>query len=440
MDNQTLHGVYNCSATILGLNIRFLLMFNDTELLRVLESIIDSSTQRDVFYNEFADCVSHFQERPYDLPWWQKLVWSLLFAVMLLIATGGNIIVIWIVLAHRRMRTVTNYFLVNLSVADLMMSLLNCALNFTVLLNSHWPFGTMYCTIHNFISYMTVASSVFTLVGITFDRYMAIMTPLRHRISRKVSVLSMIVIWTIASAVAFPCLVYSTTKSWSYSNGKSRIVCFLSWPDGDYVYSKTEYSYNLIFLFVTYLIPMSLMVTCYALMGRKLWVTKSIGEITQYQMNSMKSKRKVVKMFITVVAIFAICWLPYQAIFIFMYHYNQITHSTYVQHIYLGFYWLAMSNAMVNPIIYYWMNIRFRVYFQLVLRKFCCLMTQTNIVNQHLQQFVDCPRSEIIPYNSKRIKTSSMRWKHSTVDSQVRNFRSRSTIDKNRSSQDATTV
>lgn len=51
--------------------------------------------------------------------------------------------------------------------------------------------------------------------------------------------------------------------------------------------------YNLVFLGVTYLIPMMVMAVCYTLMGRKLWGSKSIGELTQYQKESMKSKRKV---------------------------------------------------------------------------------------------------------------------------------------------------
>lgn len=68
---------------------------------------------------------------------------------------------------------------------------------------------------------------------------------------------------------------------------------------------------------------------------------------------------QVVKMFSIVVTIFALCWLPYQGFFIFVYHYRHIAESSYVQHIYLTFYWLAMSNSMVNPIIYYWMNNRY---------------------------------------------------------------------------------
>ncbi|XP_033324548.1 tachykinin-like peptides receptor 86C [Megalopta genalis] len=437
MNNQTLYGVYNCSAMMFGLNISFLFKFNSTELLMVLEDILDRSNVHD---KEFLDCVSNHQERPFDLPWWQKLAWSLIFAVMLLVATGGNIIVMWIVLAHRRMRTVTNYFLVNLSVADLMMSLLNCAFNFTFLLNANWPFGVVYCTINNFVAHLTVASSVFTLVVISFDRYMAIMRPMKHRISRKITVITMIVIWTIASALALPCILYSTTTLRRYSNGRTRIVCCLLWPDGDYLRSKIGYTYDIVFLSLTYLIPMSLMAVCYALMGRKLWITESIGELTQYQKNSIKSKRKVVKMFITVVAIFAICWLPYQGFFIFIYHHRHLTKSSYVQHIYLGFYWLAMSNAMVNPIIYYWLNIRFRIYFQLIICKCCCPMIQRNLEDRHTQQLVECQRSEVIPCNSRRFKLSSIRWKNSMGDSQIQNLRTRSIVEKNRSSQDATTV
>lgn len=75
------------------------------------------------------------------------------------------------ILAHREMRTTTNYFLLNLSVADLLMSSLNCMFNFIYMLNSDWPFGSVYCSLNNFLGNVTVSASVFTLVAISFNRY-----------------------------------------------------------------------------------------------------------------------------------------------------------------------------------------------------------------------------------------------------------------------------
>ena len=51
------------------------------------------------------------EETYYGLPWWRQLIWSVLFVSMATTATCGNLIVIWIVLWHQRMRTVTNYFI-----------------------------------------------------------------------------------------------------------------------------------------------------------------------------------------------------------------------------------------------------------------------------------------------------------------------------------------
>ena len=47
----------------------------------------------------------------YILPWWRQLMWSMLFVLMATVSTCGNLIVIWIVMAQKRMRTVTNIFI-----------------------------------------------------------------------------------------------------------------------------------------------------------------------------------------------------------------------------------------------------------------------------------------------------------------------------------------
>lgn len=59
---------------------------------------------------------------------------------------------------------------VNLSIADAMVSALNVTFNFTYMLNSHWPFGTLYCKISQFVATLSICASVFTLMAIAIDR------------------------------------------------------------------------------------------------------------------------------------------------------------------------------------------------------------------------------------------------------------------------------
>ncbi|XP_055325493.1 tachykinin-like peptides receptor 86C [Sitodiplosis mosellana] len=318
--------------------------------------------------------------------------------------------------AHREMRTITNYFLLNLSVADLMMSSLNCMFNFIYMLNSDWPFGRFYCSLNNFLGNVTVATSVFTLVAISFDRYVAIVRPLHRRNSRKKARMFVIIIWVLSSMLSLPCLFYSTTEAKVYQSGKQRVVCFISWPDGRYPTSLTDYVYNCVFLVLTYGVPMLIMIVSYTIMGRVLWGSQSIGEHTQRQIESIKSKKKVVRMFIAVVTIFGICWLPYHLFYVYSYHRPHITSSNYVPHLFLAFYWLAMANSMVNPIIYYWMNRRFRHYFQKIMC-FCCfhLWQQNELLKS---ETVYMPNSMSI---ERRSKSFRQRYNNSIRLSEINN-------------------
>ena len=107
---------------------------------------------------------------PYILNWYLQLIYITIFVSMVIVAAGGNIIVIWIVLAHKRMRTVTNYFLVNLAVADALISIMNTLFNFVYMLYSDWPFGKNYCRFTQFIAPCTISASVFTFMAIAIDR------------------------------------------------------------------------------------------------------------------------------------------------------------------------------------------------------------------------------------------------------------------------------
>ncbi|CRK94894.1 CLUMA_CG008386, isoform A [Clunio marinus] len=188
---------------------------------------------------------------------------------MVVVATVGNLVVIWIVLAHKRMRTVTNYFIVNLSFADAMVSTLNTTLNFVYMLNSNWPFGTLFCKISQFVASLSICASVFTLMAIAIDRYMAIMNPLKPRMGKRATLCIAVSIWL--------------------GNDNVRVVCYAEWPDGATNHSLQEYVYNVVFMFLTYFLPIGSMTYTYARVGLELWGSQSIGECTQRQLDNIKS-------------------------------------------------------------------------------------------------------------------------------------------------------
>ena len=129
----------------------------------------------------------------------------------------------------------------------------------------------------------------------------------------------------------------------------------------DFIKMRTIYfiRYNIIFLVVTYAIPMLSMVVTYSMIGFKLRRETFIGEATAGQLDVIRGRRKLIPMVTAVTVLFGLCWLPYHVYFIYTYKHSSVTSSKYIQHIYLGFYWLAMSNASFNPIIYALFNKRY---------------------------------------------------------------------------------
>lgn len=342
-------------------------------------------------------------ENQFILPWWKQLIWTILFGGMVIVATGGNLIVIWIVLANKRMRTVTNYFLVNLAIADAMVSSLNVTFNYTYMVNSDWPFGRLYCKISQFVAVLSICASVFTLMAISVDRYMAIMHPLRPRMGRRMTLCIAAGIWVIGVAFSLPMLLFFTTYTQDYQNGDQRVVCYAEWPDGATTESTQEYWYNVMFMVTTYFIPIGSMCFTYMRVGCELWGSQSIGECTQRQVENIKSKRRVVKMMMVVVAIFAVCWLPFHIYFIITSYHPDIVNLPYIQDVYLAIYWLAMSNSMYNPMIYFWMNTRFRRGFK--------------------QFFSWCPYVKVPPEGLTRREAVNTRFNYSCSGSPEANYR-----------------
>ena len=91
------------------------------------------------------------------------------FAFISLFTVIGNGLVVWIVLTTKRMRTVTNYFLVNLSLGD-MLSVFQIIPNVHYAIINDWIFGLAYCRFSQFFTAFGISLSVLTFTGLTADR------------------------------------------------------------------------------------------------------------------------------------------------------------------------------------------------------------------------------------------------------------------------------
>uniref|UniRef100_A0A8C5DCJ1 Neuromedin-K receptor n=1 Tax=Gouania willdenowi TaxID=441366 RepID=A0A8C5DCJ1_GOUWI len=290
-------------------------------------------------------------------PPWRVALWSIAYSSVLAVAVFGNLIVIWIILAHKRMRTVTNYFLLNLAFSDVSMAAFNTLINFIYASHGEWYFGEVYCRFHNFFPVTAVFASIYSMTAIATDRYMAIIHPLKPRLSAKATTGVIVCIWSLAVVLAFPLCFYSTTRALPH-----KTLCYVAWPR----MADDPFMYHTIVTILVYVLPLVVMGITYTIVGVTLWGGEIPGDTSD---NYVGHKRwPQAAMMIIVVVTFALCWLPYHVYFIVTGLNKHLSRWKYIQQVYLLVLWLAMSSTMYNPIIYCCLNSRFRAGFKRVFR------------------------------------------------------------------------
>ncbi|RXN24518.1 neuropeptide FF receptor 1-like protein [Labeo rohita] len=277
----------------------------------------------------------------------QGFIISYILSYLLILAPCmvGNGLVLLVVIRNRRMHSVTNLFILNLAVCNLLVGIV-C-----------WPFSQITCTMSNLIQGMSVSASVFTLVAIAGDRFMWIVYPLCNHLQPVAAIFTIFFIWALAFAITLPSAATMTVihlnNTYLVHDNKMYplCVCFMDWAR-----AGMRRAYTLFIFVQVFLVPLCLICTMYGTIAAKLYSDLRENEVIT------RKRMKVIKMLLMGVIFFMVFWLPLWTLMFLMEFLDLDRQQTDFLNGYLLpiAHWLAFLNSAVNPFIYIFCNKNFR--------------------------------------------------------------------------------
>ncbi|XP_057326628.1 RYamide receptor isoform X2 [Microplitis mediator] len=295
----------------------------------------------------------------YDVPVGVIFLLSICYGSISVLAVVGNSLVMWIIATSRRMQSVTNCFIANLALADIVIGLFVIPFQFQAALLQRWNLPYFMCAFCPFVQILCVNVSVFTLTAIAIDRHRAILKPLSARPSKLRAKMIIAGIWVISGLLAAP--MAAALRVILIPEHIAGRLHYRPFCQNENLSENSMLTYRALLGFLQYLTPLSIISCVYTRMALRLWGSKAPGNAQDSRdANLMKNKKKVIKMLVIVVALFAICWLPLQTYNVLQYNYPEINEYRYINIIWFCFDWLAMSNSCYNPFIYGIYNEKFK--------------------------------------------------------------------------------
>ncbi|CAM9112445.1 unnamed protein product [Lampetra planeri] len=285
-----------------------------------------------------------------------------LFWMIAVVGGAGNLAVVWIYLNfQRRLKTMTDVYLLNLAVADLLF-LVTLPL-WAAEASNGWSFGSAVCKVTAALYKVNMFSSMLLLTCISVDRYIVIVQTTKARNSqgerRRCSRLVCVGVWLLALVLAMPELVFATCKE---GDSGSQNVCRMVFPS-------------------------------------------HVGTRTKILVRSLQ-KHKAMRVILAVVVVFVVSQLPYNTVLVMeaveasnvsLTDCEQMKHLDKVGQVLKS---LAYTHACLNPFLYAFVGVRFRHDMLQLLR--CCWRRPAAAAQQQQQH-----KSNKVPLSSVRASVMS---------------------------------
>eukprot|EP00096_Caligus_rogercresseyi_P000708 TRINITY_DN11208_c0_g1_i1.p1 TRINITY_DN11208_c0_g1~~TRINITY_DN11208_c0_g1_i1.p1 ORF type:complete len:375 (+),score=75.85 TRINITY_DN11208_c0_g1_i1:1313-2437(+) len=242
---------------------------------------------------------------------------GIFYFVLCSISITGNLLVIYIFLKVKSLRTPSNMFVVNLAFSDLCMIITQtCPVVVNAFMQRYWAWGVFGCRLYGFLGAIFGVESILTMVVIGYDRYNVIvkgMTGTKMTPSRAIVLL--LILW----AYAFSVSIFALLDIWGgFASEGLLLTCSYDYLTEDW----NNFSYIIFTVFFLYIIPLVMIIFYYSSIVKAVWAHELALKKQAKKMNveSLRSNTdsqadsaeiRIAKVAITNVSLWFGIWTPY---------------------------------------------------------------------------------------------------------------------------------
>ncbi|MGH0123227.1 UNVERIFIED_CONTAM: hypothetical protein FKN15_011251 [Acipenser sinensis] len=299
---------------------------------------------------------------------------GLVLGAFIVFAIVGNILVILSVVCNRHLRTPTNYFIINLASADLLLSTTVLPVSATLEIVDYWVFGRILCDIWAALDVLCCTASIMSLCAISIDRYIGVRYSLQYPtiVTEKRAILALLGVWVLSMVISIGPLL-----GWKEPAPQDEKVCSITEEPFYALFSSLGSFYIpliviLAMYFRVYIVAkrttknleagvmkerldskeFTLRIHCRGTQEDCSGASKR-GHHTRSSL-SMKllkfsRQKKAAKTLGIVVGMFILCWLPF---FLALPIGSFFTDLRPPETVFKVIFWLGYFNSCLNPIIY----------------------------------------------------------------------------------------
>ena len=287
----------------------------------------------------------------------EKVVKVTAYILIFVVALSGNILVLYVVRKSKHAQRSVNFLILNMVVSDLFIPVFVFPRKIAEIITDaerKWLLtglvGEISCKAVLFIQDLATAVSLQTVVLIAFERLVAVVFPLRVKmVTSRFRVALIVSTWIVGTVIHAP--YFYIFRLIDY---RSEAHCIPTWEPA-FEEPKTSKIYITFLFFFLILIPFTLLSLVYTVI---VWTLvrerRSLKQTSRGGAIRDKMNRNVLKMALTIVGVFAVCWAPLNIYtFIVIFVWNWKVPVCVLTSFRFTAVFLAFTNTAINPCVYF---------------------------------------------------------------------------------------